>query len=75
MLKVKSHVELKEVEKIQKKLRKDIEKDTKKLTKICEKFIKTQDLGLAPDFEYYGNKIYDDSQHLFLIESMFEEVE
>jgi len=75
MLKVKNHVELKEVEKIQKKLRKDIEKDTKKLTKICGKFIKTQDLCLVLDFEYYGNKIYNDSQQLFLIESMFEESE
>ena len=47
----------------------------KKLNKVCKKFIETQNINLMPDFEYYGNKIFNDNQNLFLIESMFEKVE
>ena len=75
MLKVRDYTDLKEVEKIHKKLNKDITKDMKKLTRICNRFLKTQDIRLMPDFEYYGNKIFNDSQQLFLIDSMFEKVE
>lgn len=72
MIKLREYNDLKEVEKIHKKLNKDIAKDMNKLLKVCKKFIKTQDIGLMPDFEYFGNKIFDDSQQLFLIDSMFE---
>ena len=75
MLVVRGYTDLKEVEKIQNTLNKDIKKDMKKLTKVCKKFIETQNINLMPDFEYYGSKIFDDSQQLFLIESMFEKVE
>ena len=74
MLKIRDDIDLKDVEKIQNLLNKDIKKDTKKLTKICKKFIETQDLCLMPDFEYYGNKIYEEGQHLNLIDMIVEKV-